>query len=46
VATPPVQLDGVNFYFMANTQVGNWKNEQIVDAKKLAAVSIAMIRLP
>jgi hypothetical protein len=39
-------IDGANFYFMANTQVDNWKNEKIVDPKKLAAVRVAVIRLP
>jgi DNA-binding beta-propeller fold protein YncE len=39
-------IDTGSFYFMANTQVDNWKNEQIVDREKLAAVRIAVIRLP
>jgi hypothetical protein len=39
-------VDGSNFYFMANTQIDNWKNEQILDRKKLAAVRVAVIRLP
>jgi hypothetical protein len=38
-------IDGSNFYFMSNTQVDNWKNEQIVDPKKLAAVRIAVVHL-
>jgi hypothetical protein len=38
-------VDGNKFYFMSNTQLDNWKNEQIVDPKKLAPVRIAIIRL-
>ena len=38
-------IDGDSFYFMSNTQVDNWKNEQIVDPAKLAAIRIAAIHL-
>jgi DNA-binding beta-propeller fold protein YncE len=38
-------IDGDNFYFMSNTQIDNWKNEQIVDAAKLTAVRMAVIHL-
>ena len=38
-------IDEANFYFMANTHLGNWKDEKIVDPKKLEAVRIAVIHL-
>jgi DNA-binding beta-propeller fold protein YncE len=38
-------IDGSNFYFMANTQGDNWKDEKIVDPKKLAPIRIAVIHL-
>ena len=38
-------IDGDSFYFMSNTQIDNWKNEQIVDHAKLAAIRIAVIHL-
>ncbi|HKR85764.1 MAG TPA: hypothetical protein VJS37_16515, partial [Terriglobales bacterium] len=38
-------IDGDRFYFMANTQIDNWKNGQIVDPKKLKPVRIAVLRL-
>jgi DNA-binding beta-propeller fold protein YncE len=38
-------IDGSDFYFMANTQIDNWKGEQIVNAKKLAPVRLAVIHL-
>jgi sugar lactone lactonase YvrE len=39
-------IDGNKFYFMANTQLDNLKDGQIVDPNKLAPVRIAVIRLP
>lgn len=38
-------IDGSEFYFMANTQIDNWKNGKIVDPKKLAPVRVALIHL-
>jgi hypothetical protein len=38
-------IDGTSFYFMANTQIDNWKNEQIVDRKRLAPVRVAVVSL-
>lgn len=38
-------IDGTNFYFMANTQLDNWKDGQIVDPAKLAPVRVAVIPL-
>ena len=39
-------IRGNDFYFIANSQIDNLNGEKIMDATKLAAVRIAVLRLP
>jgi hypothetical protein len=38
-------IDGSDFYFMANTQLRNWKDEKIVDPSKLSPIRVVQIHL-
>jgi hypothetical protein len=38
-------IDGSDFYFMANTQLSNWKDEKIVDRAKLRPIRVVQIHL-
>jgi hypothetical protein len=39
-------IRGNDFYFIANSQIDNRNGETIMDVTKLAAVRIAVVRLP
>jgi hypothetical protein len=39
-------IRGDDFYFIANSQIDNLNGDKIMDVTKLAAVRIAVVRLP
>jgi hypothetical protein len=39
-------MRGNDFYFIANSQIDNLNGDKIMDVTKLAAVRIAVVRLP
>lgn len=39
-------IHGNNFYFIANSQIDNLNGDKVMDVTKLAAVRIAVVRLP
>ena len=39
-------IHGNDFYFIANSQVDNMNGDKVMDVTKLAAIRIAVVRLP